>query len=334
MIWENNVNILILSAGTRNKVVQYFIRALTDAEGNRTGKVFATDCSSMAPAIYEADAWFIVPRMTAPGYLDVILDICRRERVTGVLSLIDPELSLLAEHEEEFKAAGTTVIGSSYALCEMSLDKFQMYRYLTDHDYPCARSYMDQDGFYADVAAGKLHYPVFVKPARGSASIAISKASDQETVKLLCDHEEGLMIQEFLDGQEIGADVYIDMISGEIISIFTKKKLKMRAGETDKAVSFKDEKLFALIEKFVKEAGFRGQIDIDLFEIDGVYYISEVNPRFGGGYPHAYECGCDHMKLIVNNLRGNANEKRIGSYEEGICMMKYNEVMIRREEEC
>ena len=136
------------------------------------------------------------------------------------------------------------------------------------------------------------------------------------------------MIQEFLDGQEIGADVYIDMISGEVVSIFTKKKIKMRAGETDKAVSFKDPKLFALIEKFVNEAGYRGQIDIDIFEIGGQYYISEVNPRFGGGYPHAYESGCDHMKLILNNLNGIANEKNIGAYDEGIYMMKYNEVKI------
>ena len=136
------------------------------------------------------------------------------------------------------------------------------------------------------------------------------------------------MIQEFLDGQEIGADVYIDMISGEVVSIFTKKKIKMRAGETDKAVSFKDPVLFALIEKFVLEAGYKGQIDIDIFEIEGRYYISEVNPRFGGGYPHAYECGVDHVKLILNNINGVVNEKRIGIYEEGIYMMKYNEVKI------
>ena len=85
------------------------------------------------------------------------------------------------------------------------------------------------------------------------------------------------MIQEYLDGQEIGADVYIDMISGEVVSIFTKKKIKMRAGETDKAVSFKNEKLFELIRKFVSEAGYRGQIDIDIFDIDGEYYISEIH---------------------------------------------------------
>ncbi len=139
------------------------------------------------------------------------------------------------------------------------------------------------------------------------------------------------MIQQYLNGNEIGADVYVDMISGECVSIFTKKKLKMRGGETDKSVSFKDAKLFALIEKFVVEAGFRGQVDIDLFEINSEYYISEVNPRFGGGYPHAYEAGCDHMKLIINNLKGIKNEKQIGDYEDGIYMMKYSDVLMLTE---
>ena len=317
------MNILILAAGTRNKIVQYFKRTF-----DGVGTVVATDASTLGPAIYDADKYYTVPQITEPGYIDIILDICRKEQINGVLSLIDPELSLLAANEEKFKEIGVTIIGSSYNLCEMALDKMQMYNWLEEHGYNCARSWMDKDEFFKAVDAGEVSYPVFVKPYRGSASISISKVYDKETVDLLFAHEDDLMIQEFLDGQEIGADVYIDLISGEVVSIFTKKKIKMRAGETDKAVSFKDEKLFNLIEKFVNEAGYRGQIDIDIFEINGEYYISEVNPRFGGGYPHAYESGCDHMKLILNNLQGKVNEKKIGAYEEGIYMMKYNEVKI------
>ncbi len=317
-------NILILSAGTRNKIVQYFRRALA---GN--GRVVAADMSPLAPALYEADAWYIVPRMTEPGYLDRIYEICRKEKIDAVLSLIDPELSLLAAHEADFAALGVTVIGSDRELCELALDKYRTYRWLSEHGYRCARSWIDPDAFFAAVEAGEARYPVFLKPVRGSASIAVSVACDRETVELLLSHQEGLMIQEYLNGQEIGADVYVDMLTGEAVSIFAKKKLKMRAGETDKAVSFKDVRLFDLIERFVKEAGFRGQIDIDLFEIGGEYWISEVNPRFGGGYPHAWECGCDHMKLILNNLRGQSNIPQIGNYESGISMMKYSEVLVR-----
>ena len=231
------MNVLILAAGTRNKIVQYFRKTL---EGR--GKVIATDSSNLGPALYDADKYYIVPPITEPGYIDGIIDICRKEEINGVLSLIDPELSLLAKNEEKFREAGAKIVGSSYELCELALDKYEMFKWLSEHGYRCARSWMDKDEFYKEVEEGKAGFPVFIKPARGSASISISKVYDRETADLLFDHEDGLMIQEFLDGTEIGADVYIDMISGEVVSIFTKEKIKMRAGETDKAVSINESK--------------------------------------------------------------------------------------------
>ena len=37
------------------------------------------------------------------------------------------------------------------------------------------------------------------------------------------------------------------------------------------------------------------------------------------------------MKLIANNLEGKANACVIGQYEDGTYMMKYNEIMIRKQ---
>lgn len=321
----NMTNILILSAGTRDKVVQYFKKALAGR-----GQVIATDCSEYAPAIYEADDYEIVPRITEPGYVERILEICRRRQITGVLSLIDPELSLLAANKERFLEIGTTPVVPDAEAVELCFDKYAMYEKLTELGFATGKCFPDREAFFEAAEAGTIGYPVFVKPVCGSASISISKAPDRETVEFLCSREEDLMIQEFMDGQEYGADVYIDLLSGEVVSIFVKKKLKMRAGETDKAVSVKDEALFSLLCDFVKKMGFRGIIDIDLFEIGGKWYISEVNPRFGGGYPHAYACGVNVPELIINNLEGRINEPAVGNYEEGMVMMKYNEIMVRR----
>ena len=322
------MNILLLSVGTRNKIVQYFKAAL-----GSEGRVIATDMSPLAPALYEADGFYIVPGMSEEGYLDVVLDICEKENIDGVLSLIDPELSLIAKNEALFAQIGTKIVGSSFDNCELSLNKYQMYLWLRNHGYNCAKSYMDMDEFLAAQKAGEIDYPVFVKPALGSASIAISKAEDEETVRFLVAHRDGMMIQEYLQGTEIGVDAYIDMISGKLVSVFAKKKLVMRAGETDKAVSFRNEKLFDLVKRFAEEAGYRGQIDIDIFEIDGEYYISEVNPRFGGGYPHAYECGVNFPRQIIRNLKGETNKWHEPDYPENVYMMKYNEIAIRRERE-
>ena len=319
------MNILILSVGTRNKIIQYFKKAVGPG-----GKIVATDMAVTAPAVYEADVFYQVPPVSAPDYLRIIFDICQKEKIRAVLSLIDPELSILALHKDEFESLGVTVIGSSYELCERALDKMQMYHWLSDHGYRCAKSYDSRENFSRDLDKRLVSFPVFVKPICGSASADIHIVEDKDTLDFLWQRGNKLMVQEYLRGQEIGADVYIDMLSHEVVSIFTKKKLLMRAGETDKSVSFKDPVLFSLIEKFVKESGWVGQIDIDLFEIDGSYYFSEVNPRFGGGYPHAYECGVNHMALIRNNLAGITNQRRIGNYDEGIYMMKYNEIAVRK----
>lgn len=317
------MNILILSAGTRNKVVQYFKEAVGD-----DGKVVATDCSDLAPAVYEADAFYLVPRITVPEYLGIILDICRKESIDGVFSLIDPELSLLAREREKFMEIGTTPVISPYELVEICLDKYRMFRLLQEMNIPTGKCYVTKEDFYKDLENGKINYPVFVKPVKGSASLNINKAASDREIEVLFDLYDDLMIQEFMNGQEYGADVYIDMLSGKCTSIFIKKKIKMRAGETDKSVSVKIPILFELIQNFVEKCEFCGMIDIDIFEIDGTFYISEVNPRFGGGYPHAYACGVDMPKQVINNLKGIENPVIIGEYKEGICMMKYNEVAI------
>lgn len=323
MISVFNMNILILSCGTRNKIVQYFKREL---EG--IGLVLATDSSNLAPALYEADKHFIVPRMKEEGYLDIILSICKEHNIKAVLSLIDPELSFLAEHKQAFLDIGTVPIVSDFDVVEMCFDKYAMYQFLVHNGFQTMKSYINKEEFYRDVASGKINYPVFVKPVKGSASINVRKVLYKEEIELLFKTHDNLMIQEFMDGVEYGADVYIDFISGEPVAIFIKESIIMRAGETDKSVSIKDQKLFELIKSLVKEIGFSGMINIDIFKLNGDYYISEVNPRFGGSYPHAHECGVNMPRMIIHNLNHQLNDDVIGEYDEGISMMKYNEVKI------
>lgn len=319
------MNILILSVGTRNKIVQYFKKEL----GNN-GKIVVTDCSNLAPAIYEADKYYITKKIDQEGYLESILDICVKEKIDAVFTLIDPEISLISKNMEKFKEIGVTPIVSDYEKVEMCFDKYVMYKFLNKNNIKTGKSYIDKEEFYQDLNTGKVTFPVFVKPVKGSASININKVVSKEELDVIWEQENDLMIQEFMNGQEYGADVYIDMLSKDLVAIFVKKKIKMRAGETDKSVSFKDENLFEFIKNFVKKAGFNGIIDIDIFEVNGEYYISEVNPRFGGGYPHAYESGVNIPKFIINNLNGIKNVPQIGNYEENIYMMKYNEIKVKK----
>ena len=352
------MNILILSAGTRDKVVQYFKRELGES-----GNIIATDCSNLAPAAYEADKFYLVTRINVPGYMDSILDICKKEKIDAVFSLIDPELSMLAKERDRFLEIGTIPVVSEYELVETCFNKFEMSKLFAAHNLKTAKCYMSREDFFTAKDKNEIDYPVFVKPVCGSASMHINQVTSDEELDGLFHMYDDLMIQEYMDGTEFGADVYIDMLTGKVTGLFVKEKIKMRAGETDKSVSVKDEKLFAQIVEFVEKAGFRGMIDIDMFKIGDEYYFSEVNPRFGGGYPHAYESGVNMPALFIQNISDmKSGEKTVGEYfstssgvisdrklkdedskellsdrvkklldgyNEGIVMMKYNEVMIR-----
>lgn len=321
---ECDLNILILSCGTRNKIVRYFRQEL-----NGRGLIFATDCSRLAPALYEADRHFIVPRIDSDDYLEVILDICKKNEVKAILSLIDPELIFLAKHKKEFMKIGVLPIISDHEVINLCYDKYRMSKFLVENGFLTAKSYTCKEKFLLDIEKREISYPVFVKPIKGSASLDINKVFSRDELELLFDKQDDFMIQEYMNGTELGVDAYIDLISGVLVSVFIKEKIKMRAGETDKSVSIKDGKLFQLIDNFVKKMGLKGIIDIDLFRVNDEYYISEVNPRFGGGYLHAHECGVNMIEMLINNVQGKCNINLLGKYNEGVYMMKYCDVCMK-----
>lgn len=318
------MNILILSCGTRTLLVRYFKEPDSGFD-----RVIGTDCSPYAPALYETDAHYLVPRMTEPNYLDTILDICRKESIHAVLPLQEDELALIASHHTLFTAIGVTPIISALSAVDLCRDKYAFYQHLIMHQLPALTSCDSFSSFLKEKEAGHMNLPVFLKPTKGCGSIGIQKVEHLELLEILCKYaDEEYMIQSLAEGEEFGADIYVDMLSHRPVSLFVKKKLRMRAGETEKSVSYKDEALFQLILDTVATLDLSGPIDMDIFRVDGTYFISEINPRFGGGYPHAHNCGIRFPKLIANNLAGKANTDTIGSYEDGICMLKYTDLMI------
>ena len=319
------MNVLILTAGSRVQTVTYFKRALAGR-----GRVITTDASELAPALYAADGHHVVPLINDPDYLPTILRICRDEEISVALSLLDPELSLLAKHVDEFEAIGTKVMISPAEVVERAFDKWVMYQWLTAEGLPTPRSWIDLEACHADLDAGVAQFPLFVKSRTGSASAGIARIDSRTELDAAFAATSGLIIQEFLPGEPVDVDVYVDMISGNVAAMFAKKKLRMRAGTADKSVSFKDDSLFALVEDFVTRCGFRGTIDVDLFSTPEGWSILEVNPRFGGVYPHAYECGVDFPSLLLNNVAGKANEPRIGDYEADWAMLGYDGVIMHR----
>ncbi len=318
------MNILFCSAGRRAELLKDFRKSM-DTED----KIVAADMSGLAPALYMADTRYLVPRIDDPTYLDAILDICRKEKINAVTTLIDPEIELLSKNRAQFEELGVEVLAPYTETAELCFDKFKMYQYLSAHGIPTPDTWGDYSSAMTAVEDGRLAFPVFVKPRTGSGSVGARKVHDADTLKQLCEADPTLIIQRLMTG-DLDADVYIDTISHRAVSAFSKRKLETKIGGASKTISFKDEKLFAFIQQITELLKFNGPVDMDFFYQDETYYLSEVNPRFGGAYLHAYGAGVDFVKLIKNNLNGIENVPVFGDYDEDVVMMMYDSVVITK----
>lgn len=320
------MNLLILSPGRRVEIVEYF-KETFHAAGR---KVYTLDMSPYAPALYSGDEFFRIDKdfEHLDKYINDILGICKEKNISVILTLIDPELVLLSDYKELFESNGIKLILCDLTFIKQTFDKFGFY-----NTYKDIIKLVDTVGSYDDAVArlesGEWSFPLFAKLRDGSASIGIKKISnyaDFEGIK----EEKKYIYQPFIDGSEYGIDAYFDMITGELVSVFMKKKIAMRAGETDKAISVKSEKVLNEVKKLTNIKGLFGPIDVDVFvSKSGEVFINEINPRFGGGHPHAYGCGVNFMQLILNNLEGKKNDPSFNNYKEGIMMLKYNGLLFR-----
>ena len=52
-------------------------------------------------------------------------------------------------------------------------------------------------------------------------------------------------------------------------------------------------------------------MDLDLFKTDNGYYILEMNPRFGGGYPFSHAAGANLPLALVSWLQNKEPDKQL-----------------------
>ena len=319
------MNYLLCSVGRRGELIKN-IRESISADS----VIVASDNSPYAPALYLADKQYLVPRIEDEEYIPTLLKICIDEKINAITTFIDPEIEILSKNRDKFSQIGVEVLAPYTKTAELCFDKYKMFQFLLENGINTVMTWGTLEEFSEDYKKGNVSFPVFVKPRNGSGSVGARKIFGyQELFDALLKNQE-LIIQEYMDCLDLDVDVYIDTISHKAVSAFSKKKIETRIGGASKTISFKDQKLFDFVSKIVSIFDFNGPIDMDFFYEDNMYYLSEINPRFGGAYLHAYGAGVNFIKLIENNLNGIENKPSFGDYEEGVVMMMYDSVVIRK----
>lgn len=334
------MNVLITCAGRRS----YEIAAFRQAVG-AGGRVLACDADPNAPAIRMADEAFVVPPIEAPDYVDELLRLCREHEIGLVVPAFEPELPVLSARRAEFEALRTTLLVSTPEVIATCYDKVKTAAFLADCGIRSPRTYLSLDGALTALRGGELAYPVMVKPRFGVSSIGNHFADDEEELRFFvrqcrkqiaatflasssaADPETAVLVQEALVGDEYGLDIVNDL-DGQYACTFVKRKLRMRAGQTDRAATVDDPRLVALGERIGRGLGHRGILDCDLFiDREGVCVI-DLNPRFGGGYPFSHLAGANIPAALLAWAEGREPDPAWLRVTSNVTIARYDQFIV------
>lgn len=328
------MNILITSGGRRSYLVDYFRKAL-----GKDGHVLVSNNSSISTAYWAADAHFLLPQAFEEDYIPKLLALCKAEKVDALLTLFDVEIAILAKHRAAFEAIGVTLLVSPEECVAICNDKWKTYKFLRENGFDTIPSFLTVEEALLAVQEGRIHFPLIVKPRFGMGSLAIYTAENEEELRLLYKKskraieksflhyesqafpEYSVLIQACIQGQEYGLDI-VNNLQGNYLNTIVKKKLAMRSGETDLAITEENPRLIALGQRISEHMGHYGNLDCDVFVQDDKLYVLEMNARFGGGYPFSHIAGADVPKALVYCLRGEPVPMDLVQAKPGVLAQK------------
>jgi carbamoyl-phosphate synthase large subunit len=310
--------ILFTSVGRRVELVRVFRRAYESL--GLQSNILAVDVDPLAPALQEADRSFLVPHLCDPAYISTLVNICRRESVKRIFPLIDPDIPVLAKHSMEFEATGARVATISAQAAAVTGDKWQTSRFFTRLGLLTPRCWLRDE-----IDAAALTYPLFIKPRYGSAGKDAFPVRNERELSFFLDYVPDPIVQEFLPGPEITCDVVCD-VDGALLAVVARQRIEVREGEVSKGVTIYDASIVDTCAKIARALSAHGPITVQCMMKDGRPQFTEINARFGGGFPLAVAAGVRAPTWLIARAAGLPIDiPPLGTYERGLYLTRFHD---------
>lgn len=288
------------------------------------GRLLATDVTALSSAFQDADAGFLVPSCASEDFVPAMLELCQRESVRLVVPTIDTELPAYAANRDRFAAIGTTVAVSSPAVIAIGADKVRTYAWLVDAGLSTVR----QTGV-AEVLAdpGSWAFPLLVKPRSGSSGKGVAVVADLVELEVAT-RAGDFVVQTIAPGVEHTVDLLVDR-GGRCRCAVPRRRLEVRAGEVSKGVTVDHRAVGALALRAAESLpGAYGVLNLQVFASeDDELTVIELNPRFGGGFPLAWQAGADYPRWLVEEVLGHPSSARADGWRSGVVMLRYDDAI-------
>ena len=275
----------------------------------------AVDANPLAPALYHASSHELVPRIEDPDYIPALRKVAREYDVELIVPLTDLDQLTLARAREEL---GALVLLPEADVVERLGDKYLAHLLFEERGIASPSTWLPGD------VPEDATFPLLVKARHGFGSRHIYRAADRAQLEFFLGYSPvESIVQTCLAGEEFSIDVFCDL-DGRCLNAIPRTMIESKGGESIKGMTIRDERLIELACDVAEKLRLVGPANIQCFrEADGAHLVTDINPRFGGGFPLPLAAGGRYPELALALARGEHPKPRLGDFEEGVVMTRF-----------
>ena len=313
------MNILLVNPGRRDYMVNFFLSLKKKYNLN----IFLVDPDKNVPSFKVSTLTKnnVCPKVkNSKKFLSFLNKYVLKNKIDVIFPISDRELKILSQKKKFFMKKGVKVIVSDLEIIKICQNKIQFSKYLKKFGILSPKMIIKKNI--------KKSLPVIKKEINGSAS------KNQEIIfkssQINKDYDKKFFFQKFLKYQEYNLDILNDL-SGKYLHSCAKKKLFIRSGDTDKAQMLNNKIFTNFAKKLSKALKHVGIIDVDFFYNKKKFYVLDINPRLGGGYPFTHLYGYNYIDKILAMIKNPdkkiffSKKKKVSSviFSKGISIYKH-----------
>lgn len=313
--------------------------------GERDIKIVGVDMADDPTIGFMVDKYYKVPEATNEKYVDVLLDICRKENVDIYFPNISAEVSAVAERVSEFSQIGTKVSIADQSVVDLVNNKLHAYDYFKKFGLALPNYYPVHTISDFENGCKQLGYPE--KPAclklvsnSGSRGVRIIDASrdryqifahekpnsfftsyeDMMSILKSSNRLDEMMLVEYMPGNEYTVDLLAE--NGKVLYMVGRENVVSLMSIAQRSIVSRIDSAYEMCKEIVKLLNYTGNIGFDFMKnADGIPVLMDINPRLTATVSVIAAAGVNLPYLRVKQLLGERLPE---------CNVNYGTTLVRR----
>ena len=319
--------ITVLSSACGAMFMPGFLKCLKE-NGERKIKIIGIDMVKDPFLGKLIDKYYQVPPYTDSKYVDVLLEICKKEKVDVFFPHISMELPIILNKINDFKNLGVKVAITDNKTLNIANNKLKLYEYMKEKGLTVPKYYEIKNSNDLRENAKKLGFPevpVVVKVTENSGSRGvrivknnISRAeiflhqkpnsfniSMEDMCKTIdeCTDLPDTIVMEYIPGCEYTVDLLAD--HGKTLYIAGRRNYESSMSIAMATYTEKKEEAYELCKNIVSLLELDGNIGFDfMLDKDDNPILTDLNPRVTATIVLYKEAGLNLPYLRIKQLLG------------------------------